>query len=62
MLCHYAFATLGLHRLQLETLGDNHAMIRIAERVGFSGEGILHQSAWVTGRFAGRDYLRARVR
>lgn len=51
VLCHYAFATLGLHRLQLETLIDNHAMIRIAERVGFSREGALHQSVWVTGRF-----------
>lgn len=51
VLCRYAFATLGLHRIQLETLADNEAMVRVAERAGFRREGILRQSAWVTGAF-----------
>src|ERR1700743_726872 len=32
----YGFAIRGLHRLQLETLSDNHAMITVAERLGFT--------------------------
>ncbi|WP_281187039.1 GNAT family N-acetyltransferase [Micromonospora sediminicola] len=52
LLCHYGFRTLGLHRLQMETLVDNSAMIRIANQVGFRREGIRRQAAWVDGTFA----------
>ena len=41
----------GLHRLQVETLATNTAMIQAAERVGFTPEGTLRQAAWVTGEF-----------
>lgn len=51
VLCSYAFATLGLHRLQIDTLADNEAMLRIADRVGFVREGVHRHSAWVTGSF-----------
>jgi RimJ/RimL family protein N-acetyltransferase len=51
VLCDYAFATRGLHRLQLETLADNEAMIGAARSVGFAPEGTLHEAAWVGGRF-----------
>ncbi|MER8186820.1 GNAT family protein [Kitasatospora sp. NPDC094015] len=50
-LCHYGFVVRGLHRLQIETLADNHAMLRAAERNGFAREGVLHSSAWVMGEF-----------
>jgi len=52
VLCHYGFAIRGLHRLQAETLADNHAMIQAASRAGFAREGTLRGSAWVSGGFA----------
>jgi RimJ/RimL family protein N-acetyltransferase len=51
VLCHYGFAVRGLHRLQIETLSDNAAMIRIAGKAGFTQEGILRKSSWVGGDF-----------
>lgn len=54
VLCHYGFRVLGLHRLQIETLVDNGAMIAAAERVGFQPEGRLRDYQWVEGRFIDR--------
>jgi RimJ/RimL family protein N-acetyltransferase len=51
MLCRYGFAIRGLHRLQLETLPDNHAMIAAAERAGSTREGVTRGSSWVNGRW-----------
>ncbi|MEV6947197.1 GNAT family protein [Streptomyces sp. NPDC051172] len=51
VLCHYGFVVLGLQRLQIETLADNSAMLRSAERNGFVREGVLRSSAWVMGEF-----------
>lgn len=51
VLCHYAFVVRGLQRLQIETLSDNAAMLRSAERNGFVREGVLRSSAWVLGEF-----------
>ncbi|MFD5396323.1 GNAT family N-acetyltransferase [Streptomyces sp. NPDC127097] len=50
-LCHYGFVVRGLQRLQIETLADNAAMLRSAERNGFVREGVLRSSAWVMGEF-----------
>lgn len=50
-LCHYGFTVRGLHRLQIETLSDNTAMLRAAERNGFTREGVLRASEWVMGEF-----------
>lgn len=52
VLCHYGFAIRGLHRLQIETLADNEAMIHSAVQAGFTREGTLRGSAWVSGDFA----------
>jgi len=52
VLCRYGFEIRGLHRLQLETLTDNHAMARAAEQAGFQREGTLRGSDWVDGSFA----------
>ncbi|MFJ6760966.1 GNAT family N-acetyltransferase [Streptomyces sp. NPDC091273] len=51
VLCHYGFVVRGLQRLQIETLSDNAAMLRAAERNGFVREGVLRSSAWVMGEF-----------
>jgi RimJ/RimL family protein N-acetyltransferase len=50
-LCEYGFTVRGLHRLQIETLVTNAAMLKAAERGGFTREGTLRQAAWVTGKF-----------
>jgi RimJ/RimL family protein N-acetyltransferase len=51
VLCHYGFVVRGLQRLQIETLSDNAAMLRAAERNGFVREGVLRSAAWVMGEF-----------
>lgn len=51
VLCRYGFVVRGLQRLQVETLADNHAMLRAAEHNGFVREGTLRRSSWVMGEF-----------
>jgi RimJ/RimL family protein N-acetyltransferase len=51
-LCEYGFAVRGLHRLQVDTLAGNTAMIRAATQAGFVPEGTLRRAAWVNGDFA----------
>lgn len=51
VLCAYGFSTRGLHRLQLETLADNYAMIGAAKAAGFVLEGTQRESSWVSGEF-----------
>ena len=57
VLCRYGFAILGLHRLQIETLADNKAMIAAATQAGFVPEGTLRRAAWVNGDFADEAIL-----
>ena len=52
LLCYYGFAVRGMHRLQIETITDNAAMIAIAAAAGFTREGTLRGVAWVDGDFA----------
>jgi RimJ/RimL family protein N-acetyltransferase len=49
--CRYGFALRGLHRMQLETLSDNHAMIAAAQKVGFTREGVARGASWMNGGF-----------
>lgn len=51
VLCHYGFVVRGLHRLQVETLADNHAMLAAAEKNGFVREGVTRSSSWVMGEW-----------
>lgn len=51
VLCRYGFGIRGLHRLQLETLAENHGMIEAAKRAGFEHEGTLRSAAWVDGGY-----------
>jgi RimJ/RimL family protein N-acetyltransferase len=52
VMSRYGFEIRGLHRLQIDTLADNFAMICAAKRAGFVQEGMLRRSAWVNGEFA----------
>ena len=52
VLCRYGFAIRGMHRIQLETLSDNHAMIAVAEGLGFTREGTIRGASWVNGEWA----------
>jgi RimJ/RimL family protein N-acetyltransferase len=51
VLCRYGFELRGLHRLQVETLADNEAMLRSAAQAGFTREGVRRQAGWVNGEF-----------
>ena len=51
ILCGYAFSVLGLNRLQIETGAENTAMLRGAERAGFTHEGLRRQANWADGAF-----------
>lgn len=57
VLCEYGFLVLGLHRLQIDTLSDNEAMLRAARRLGFAVEGVRRHSAWVWGAFEDETVL-----
>lgn len=51
VLVRYGFRTLGLRRLQIDTLADNAAMVSVATAAGFTQEGVLRRAAWVNGEF-----------
>jgi RimJ/RimL family protein N-acetyltransferase len=50
LICHYGFSELGLLRLELTTMPDNEATIRVAERVGFTSEGVMRSYTWTRGK------------
>jgi RimJ/RimL family protein N-acetyltransferase len=50
LLVGWAFGSLGLERLWLETYPENAAMRRLAERAGFVEEGVLRSHAWERGQ------------
>ncbi|MFI6846294.1 GNAT family N-acetyltransferase [Kitasatospora sp. NBC_00085] len=52
VLCLYGFTVRGLHRLQVDTLADNAAMIAAATGAGFVLEGTFRRSAWTYGTYS----------
>lgn len=50
LLVDWAFAELALVRIELVTDADNRASQRVAEKVGFTREGVLRQRLEVKGR------------
>lgn len=58
-LVDYAVRIRGLHRVQLEVVADNDAMLAVARRVGFVQDGVLRESVWVDGGFADQVVLSA---
>jgi RimJ/RimL family protein N-acetyltransferase len=51
MLCRYGFDDLNLDRLHLRVREDNHAALRLYERLGFQIEGRLRRHAYVDGAY-----------
>jgi RimJ/RimL family protein N-acetyltransferase len=49
MLVAIAFRDLGLHRLELEVVGENPAAVRCYEKAGFSREGVRRAAAFHDG-------------
>ena len=45
----HAFDDVGLHRLELHAALDNHASIRVAEKLGFQRRGILRDATYADG-------------
>ena len=59
-LTRYAFEHRGLHRVGLQTLATNEAMIRCSRSVGFTEEGRLRDHAWINGQWVD-EVLMSRV-
>jgi RimJ/RimL family protein N-acetyltransferase len=49
-ICSYGLDDLGLARIELTTFPDNTGMLRIAERAGFTSEGVLRSYTCERGR------------
>ncbi|HEX6460004.1 MAG TPA: GNAT family N-acetyltransferase [Thermoleophilaceae bacterium] len=49
LMCRWAFDEFSLGRMQLHTLPGNEASERVAERAGFTREGVLRQFAVMKG-------------
>ncbi len=54
-LMNYCYTELGLNRLAIEAATENQSSYAIAERLGFTKEGILRQFEFVNGHFL--DYI-----
>lgn len=51
VLINHSFSELKLNRLEIQCSHDNDRSRKIAERLGFTKEGVLRQSWWIRGRF-----------
>ena len=50
LICDYGFSELGLLRLEMTTMPDNEATIRVAEGVGFTAEGVMRSYTRTRGK------------
>lgn len=57
LLVDYALRIRGLHRVQVEIVAGNEAMLASARRAGFNQDGVLRESVWVDGGFADQVVL-----
>lgn len=47
----YLFDEMGLHRLSLNTLENNHIAIKLYKKLGFEEEGVHREAIWRDGKF-----------
>ena len=47
----FAFESLAMHRVWSRTIAENHAAVRVAERLGMHLEGCLRESSFMKGRW-----------
>ncbi len=45
-ICDFGFDEVRLHRIELRAWVDNPASIRVAEKLGFTREGLLREASW----------------
>lgn len=50
-LIDHNFRELGLNRIEMECAAGNSGSLRVAERLGFTQEGVMRQAAWLNHRF-----------
>lgn len=50
-LVNYGFAELKLHRIQIRAATENRPSRAVAERLGFTWEGVLRETEWLYDRF-----------
>jgi ribosomal-protein-serine acetyltransferase len=51
VLINHSFSELKLNRLEIQCAPANDRSRRVAERLGFTQEGVLRQSWWIQGQF-----------
>jgi ribosomal-protein-serine acetyltransferase len=51
ILINHAFSELKLNRLEIQCDPENDRSWKVAERLGFTKEGVLRQSCWIRDRF-----------
>lgn len=51
MVVRFAFATIGLHRVEAYVAPENKASIRVLEKAGFQQEGILRKLLYINGEW-----------
>jgi ribosomal-protein-alanine N-acetyltransferase len=42
----FGFARMNLHRVEAQTIADNHASVRLLQRLGFALEGVRREYSW----------------
>jgi diamine N-acetyltransferase len=50
-LLDFGFGDLNLNRIWLRVFSDNHAAVKLYEKGGFSGEGILRKDMFIKGQY-----------
>jgi len=50
-LADFAFANLGMNRVEIRAATDNRRSRAVPERLGFVQEGVLREAAWLNDRF-----------
>ena len=55
LVCDFAFFELGLHRLEINLRPENRASRRVAEKLGFTAEGLRSKYMHINGDWRDHD-------